>query len=55
MRGLHEHYNTMKSFQDHVETGHTMPSDIAELLFSAPMTKIYDSLSTVLRENNVVS
>jgi hypothetical protein len=28
---------------------------MAELLFSAPMIKIYDSLSTVLRENNVVS
>ena len=55
MKGLHENYNIMKSFQEHVETVRSMPSDIAELLFSSPMTKIYDSLSAVLKENKVVT
>lgn len=55
MKVLHENYSTMKSFQDHVEVGRTMPSDMGELLFSGPMTKIYDSLSSVLRENKVVT
>ena len=55
MKGLNEHYNIMKSFQDHVETAHSMPSEMAELLFSSPMTKIYESLNKVLRENNVLA
>ena len=31
-----------------------MPADMAELLFSKPMNKLYQSLSTVLRDNRLV-
>lgn len=55
MKGLHEQYNIMKSFQDHVETAHSMPSEMAELLFSSPMTKIYASLGIILKENNLIA
>ena len=55
MKELHENYNIMKSFQEHVETAGSMPLDMAELLFSNPMTKIHHSLKTVLKENKVIA
>jgi hypothetical protein len=41
MKGLHEQYKIMASLQDHVEKEDIMPADMAELLFSKPMNKLY--------------
>jgi hypothetical protein len=45
----------MTSFQDHVEKDDVMPAEVAELLFSKPMNRLYQSLTTVLNENKVIS
>lgn len=55
MKGLHEQYKIMSQFQNNVEVDLAMPSDMAEVLFSAPMTKIFNSLSKVLKDNKVVT
>jgi hypothetical protein len=55
MKALHEQYRIMTSFQDHVEKDDMMPAEVAELLFSKPMTKLYQSLATVLNDNNIIA
>lgn len=55
MKVLHENYKIMKQFQDNVETDKVMPSDMAEILFTTPLTKVYDSLSKTLKDNKVVT
>ena len=32
-----------------------MPPDVAEFLFTAPLTKVYNSLSKTLKDNKVVT
>ncbi len=32
-----------------------MPPDMAEILFTTPLTKVYDSLSKTLKDNKVVT
>ncbi len=55
MKVLHENYKIMKQFQDNVETDKVMPLDMAEILFTTPLTKVYDSLSKILKDNKVVT
>ena len=55
MKVLHENYKIMKQFQDNVETDKVMPPDMAEILFTTPLTKVYDSLSKTLKDNKVVT
>ncbi len=55
MKVLHEQYKIMSQFQNNVEVDLAMPSDMAEVLFSGPMTKIFNSLSKVLKDNKVAN
>jgi len=55
MKVLHENYKIMKQFQDNVETDNVMPPDMAEILFTTPLTKVYNSLSKTLKDNKVVT
>jgi hypothetical protein len=51
MKVLHENYKFMKQFQDNVETDMIMPPETAEVLFNKPLTKTYDSLKKLLKDN----
>lgn len=51
MRVLHENYRFMKQFQDNVETDMIMPAETAEALYVKPLTKLYDSLKKLLKDN----
>ena len=54
MKELHEQYKVMCQFQDQVEKDCVIPVEIAEVLYSNPMMKLYTSLSQVLKDNNVL-
>ena len=55
MKGLHEQYKIMASYQDHVDNDEAMPVNVAEVLFSKPMNKLFQSLTTVLKDNKVLT
>lgn len=55
MKVLHDNYKIMKQFQDNVEVDKAMQPEIAEVLFTMPLTKVYDALSKLLRDNKVVT
>jgi hypothetical protein len=55
MKGLHEQYKIMASYQDHVDNDEAMPVKVAEVLFSKPMNKLFQSLTTVLKDNKVLT
>jgi hypothetical protein len=55
MKGLNEQFKIMSSLQDHVEKDEVMPTEVAELLFAKPMNKVYQSLASVLKDNNVIA
>ena len=55
MKVLHENYKIMKQFQDNVESDNAMPPEMAEVLFTNPLTKVYNSLSKTLKDNKVVT
>ena len=55
MNVLHANFKIMKQFQDNVETDKVMPPEVAEPLFSTPLTNLYNSLSKLLRNNKVVT
>jgi hypothetical protein len=45
----------MTSLQDHVEKDEVMPPDIGELLFYKPLSKLFNSLSSILKNNNLIA
>jgi hypothetical protein len=45
----------MASFQDQVQKDNIMPVEAAEIVFSKPMVKLYQSLITILNENKVIA
>jgi hypothetical protein len=51
MKEFEEQNKIMTAFHDQVENQNTMHSEVAELLFSKPLIKLYHSLSTILTEN----
>ena len=55
MNLLHENYKIMKQFQENVEVDKVMPPEVAEFLFTTPLTKVYNSLSRILTDNKVVT
>ena len=55
MNVLHENFKIMRQFQDNVETDKVMPPEVAEFLFTTPLTKVYNSLSKILKDNKVVT
>jgi hypothetical protein len=55
MKVLNDNYKIMKQFQDNVETDKVMPPEVAEFLYTTPLTKVYDSLSKTLKDNKVVT
>ena len=55
MKGLHEQYKIMASYQDHVDNDEAMPMKVAEVLFSKPMNKLFQSLTTILKDNKVLT
>ena len=55
MKGLNEQFKIMSSLQDHVEKDEVIAAEVAELLFAKPMNKLYQSLASVLKDNNVIT
>jgi hypothetical protein len=55
MKGLNEQFKIMSSLQDHVEKDEVIAAEVAELLFAKPMNKLYQSLASVLKDNNVIA
>ena len=52
---MNEQFKIMSSLQDHVEKDEVMPAENAELFFAKPMNKLYQSLASVLKDNNVIT
>ena len=55
MKGLNEQFKIMSSLQDYVEKDEVMETEVAELLFAKPMNNLYQSLASVLKDNNVIA
>ncbi len=55
MKVLHAEYKVMSSFEESVDKSKTMPKEVAETLFIAPMCEIYNILGKTLKESNILT
>ena len=50
----HENYKVLSQFQQNVEA-EMISTDIAEVIFKKPLTILYNSLSKLLKDNQIVT